>query len=222
MSKQFGGDYTSPNKELAKFVTEVVQEAGIDSQAIVKTDGVGVSVSFQSTLFFETLSADVKPEGRAILDKLAKELAARQKAEGKLYQIVVEGHTDSRPVTAGSFPSNWELSGARASRVVRYFLDDHFTADHLTAIGYADTRPQVDARRPDGSLDEELLAKNRRVVLRILDAAADSIPFPKAESAAQTAAAAPIAPAVGGARAPASAPAAAAPAPVRPASAVKK
>ena len=193
MSKQFGGDYQSPNKDLAKFVTEVVQEAGIDAQAIVKTDGQGVSVAFQSTLFFDTLSADVKPEGRVILDKLAKELDGRQKAEGKTYQVVVEGHTDSRPVTAGTFPSNWELSGARAARVVRYFLDQHFTPDHLTAIGYADTRPEVNARRSDGSWDDALLAKNRRVVLRILNASADSIPFPKAETAAAATTGAPVA-----------------------------
>ena len=188
MSQQFGGDYKSPTQELAKFVTEVVQEAGIDQQAIVKTDGSGVTVAFQSTLFFETLSADVKPEGRQILDKLAKELFERQQAEGKLYQIVVEGHTDSRPVVAGSFPSNWELSGARASRVVRFFLDDHFLPDHLTAIGYGDTRPVVNARQSDGSLDDELLAKNRRVVLRILSGSAESIPFPKFETPAQSAA----------------------------------
>ena len=186
MTKQFGGDYKSPNQELAKFVTEVVQEAGIDSQAVVKTDAQGVSVAFQSTLFFDTLSADVKPEGHQILDKLVKELSERQAADGKKYQIVVEGHTDSRPVTAGAFPSNWELSGARAARVVRFFLDQHFSPDHLTAIGYADTRPEVAARRPDGSLDERLLAKNRRVVLRILSATADSIPFPSGEAAGKT------------------------------------
>src|SRR3712207_9008787 len=58
------------------------------------------------------------------------------------HKIVVEGHTDSRPIISGIYPSNWELSGARAARVVRIFLEQGFPADLLTAIGYADTRPQ--------------------------------------------------------------------------------
>jgi chemotaxis protein MotB len=226
MSKQFGGDFKSPTKELAKFVTEVVQQAGIDSQAIVRTDALGVSVAFQSTLFFDTLSAEVKPEGRQVLERLARELYERQKAENKQYQIVVEGHTDSRPITAGTFPSNWELSGARAARVVRYFLDEHFSPDHMTAIGYADTRPEAPSRLPNGALDEEALAHNRRVVLRILSDSADSIPLPKIETAAlpapgarPVAAAAPgrAAPAAPAARMPASVPAQAPAAPAMPA-----
>jgi flagellar motor protein MotB len=163
---------------------EVIEQANIQGHAVVKTDAQGtVTVAFESTLFFDTLSAEVKPEGRRVLDKLAQELYGKQQKDSKQYQIVVEGHTDPRPITAGTFPSNWELSGARAARVVRYFLDQKFEPDHMTAIGYGDTRPEVNARRPDGSLDESLLAKNRRVVLRILSPTASSIPMPQAEGA---------------------------------------
>jgi chemotaxis protein MotB len=178
LSKQFGGQYEAPTHELAKYMAEVLETANIQDKASVKEESQGVSVAFQSTLFFDTLSADVKPEGRLVLDKLAKKLYEKESRDGKQYQIVVEGHTDSRPILAGTFPSNWELSGARASRIVRYFLDNHFAADHMTAVGYADTRPELDARRADGTLDDALLAKNRRVVLRILSPTADSIPLP--------------------------------------------
>lgn len=179
MSKQFGGDYHSDAKEMAKFVTEVIQEAGVEAQTTVKSEGTGVTVAFQSTLFFDTLSADVKPAGFEILTKIAHDLFEREKLEGKQYQIVVEGHTDSRPITAGTFATNWELSAARATRVIRFFLDQHFPSDHLTAIGYGDTRPDVAARLPDGTLDDDLLSKNQRVVLRILSPNADSIPLPQ-------------------------------------------
>ncbi|MGK5085431.1 flagellar motor protein MotB [Bdellovibrionota bacterium FG-1] len=181
MVNQFGGDYKSPTKELAKFITQILQQAGIEQQVSVKIEGTGVSLIFESTLFFDTLSAEVTPDGRTLLDKLLTMLIGREKAEAKEYQIVVEGHTDSRPILGGNFPSNWELSGARASRVVRYFLEKGFSSDHLTAIGYGDTRPLVPSRKPDGAYDEQALAKNRRVVLRILNPKADAIPFPTKE-----------------------------------------
>src|SRR3954470_1233048 len=61
MSKQFGGEYVSPTKELAKFATEIIQEQGLSQEAMIKSDVLGVSVVFQSTVFFDTLSADVRP-----------------------------------------------------------------------------------------------------------------------------------------------------------------
>src|SRR5690606_17816248 len=97
----------------------------------------------------------------AALDKLIQGIATHQAKENKSYRVVIEGHTDSRPITGGVYPSNWELSGARAARVVRLFLNHGFSADRLTAIGYADTHPEVPSRTPSGDWDSEALAKNR-------------------------------------------------------------
>src|SRR5262249_53587686 len=148
----------------------------------------------------DTLSAEVKPQGQLVLNKLIERLATREASEQKQYKIVVEGHTDSRPVTGGSFPSNWELSGNRASRVVRMFLDKGFNPKLLTAIGYADTHPEVAERAKDGRWNEESLTKNRRVVIRVLEPKMDAIPFPEAgnwteteQAAAATATTAPTA-----------------------------
>ncbi|OFZ71830.1 MAG: hypothetical protein A3K03_04395 [Bdellovibrionales bacterium RIFOXYD1_FULL_44_7] len=177
--KQFGGDYKTANRELARFVTQVMQEAGIEKETVVKSDPLGISITFESAVFFDTLSAEIKPEGKEILTKLISAVSERQDVELKKYKIVVEGHTDSRPVIAGAYPSNWELSGARAATVIRMFLENGFTSDRLTAIGYADTRPAVAARTPAGELDGVALAKNRRVVLRILEPKVDAIPYPE-------------------------------------------
>jgi len=185
--KQFGGEYTSPTKEMAKFATEVIQELGLESTTTIKSDSAGISIVFESTVFFETLSADVSAEGRRILTKLIESIKARQIANAKTYKIVVEGHTDERPIVSGIYPSNWELSGARAARVVRMFLEDGFSSDHLTAIGYADTHPTAVARSPTGVWDEKALAKNRRVVLRILEPKVDAIPYPEEANTANTA-----------------------------------
>ena len=180
VAHQFGGDYQTPNRELAKFVTQMVQEEGIDKDTVVKSDHLGVSIVFQSTLFFDTLSAEVKPEGKQVLHHLISAISNRQIMDLKSYKVVVEGHTDGRPITAGAFASNWELSGSRAARVVRMFIEQGFSPTHLASIGYADTHPEVTpSRRTDGTWDETGLAKNRRVVIRILDPRVDSIPFPE-------------------------------------------
>ncbi len=178
IAKQFGGEYVSATKEMAKFATEIIDELGKETQAIIKSDPQGISIVFESTVFFNTLSADVTQEGELILQKIIQTILKRQKETNKEYNIVVEGHTDGRPIIGGAYPSNWELSGARAARVVRIFLEHGFTPHHLTAIGYADTRPQINSRNSLGQWDEKALVKNRRVVLRILEPKVDSIPFP--------------------------------------------
>jgi chemotaxis protein MotB len=177
--KQFGGEYTSATKEMAKFASEIIQELGVEQKAIVKSDINGVSIVFESTIFFETLSSDVTTQGKQILNKLIQSIKKRQDPAGKQFKIVVEGHTDGRPITGGIYPSNWELSGARAARVIRMFLDQGFASDHLTAIGYADTHPHAPTRNSAGQWDEKALAQNRRVVIRILEPKVDSIPFPE-------------------------------------------
>jgi len=107
---------------------------------------------------------------------------------------VIEGHTDSKPVVSGQYPSNWELSSARASRVVRSFVDRGFDPKQMAALGYADTRPVEESRSPDGKWNEDSLSKNRRVVVRIfherqsqkpteLAAAGEGSPPPSAERA---------------------------------------
>jgi chemotaxis protein MotB len=180
VATKFGGDYKSPTEELTRFVSNVINENGIEKETTVRSDPGGVTVTFQSTLFFDTLSAEVRQEGRAILDKLIVTIQERQDVELKKYKIVVEGHTDSRPVVSGPYASNWELSGARAARVIRMFLERGFAGERLTAIGYADTRSQFPARTLAGTLDEDALAKNRRVVIRILEPRVDSIPYAEA------------------------------------------
>lgn len=185
VSKQFGGQYVVPDStKLAKVMSQVLHEMGIEKDVVIQSDPMGVAVIFQSTVFFETLSSEVKPQGKAILNKLIEGIATRQVKEGKQYKVVVEGHTDSRAIIGGTFPSNWELSGARAARVVRMFLEyGGFSPGNMAAIGYGDTRPQVESRSSTGEFIEEALAKNRRVVLRVMEPNVDSIPYPESAGA---------------------------------------
>jgi chemotaxis protein MotB len=74
------------------------------------------------------------------------------------YFIIVQGHTDSRPVKGGIYPSNWELSSARAGGVVRYLESQGFPSKRMRAVGMADTA-QIE--------DTSDSAQNRRVVIQI-------------------------------------------------------
>jgi chemotaxis protein MotB len=177
VAEHFGTRYESPTEDLGKFVTQIIQENGIAKDVTVTSDGMSVSLAFHSTLLFGSMSAEVSSEGKLILDRILLAILEKQKLLGKEYKFVVEGHTDDQPVLGGPFPSNWELSSARATRVIRMFIEEGFRPANLLAIGYADTQPVAESRNPDGSWNEEALSKNRRVVLRVLLPEVDSIPW---------------------------------------------
>lgn len=189
IAKQFGGEYTSSSQQMAMFATQMLQEMALEQNTIVKSDSSGISLVFESTVFFESSSAELSLQGKKILTGVISRIVDREKNNSKKYKIVVEGHTDGRPIIGGYYPSNWELSAARATRVLRMFLDYGFSSDHVTAIGYADTHPQVPARLPNGRWNEAALTKNRRVVLRILEPSTDSIPYPESDTGGETKAA---------------------------------
>lgn len=77
------------------------------------------------------------------------------------HHIVVAGHTDTRTIRNARYPSNWELSGARAGSVVRYLQQQGIAGSRLSAVGLADTRPLGDNTTLEGR------AKNRRVELTL-------------------------------------------------------
>jgi len=185
LSKQFGGEFHSPAQEGARFMTQFIEIEGLKKEAEVRAEAVGLSIVFRSRLFFDSLSAEIRPEGLEILNKLIGAIRKREEMEQTKFRIVIEGHTDGRPVIGGVFPSNWELSGARASRVVRSFLENGFRSGDMISIGYGDTRPEYFERTDEGEWNDEALSKNRRVVIRILKKDATMIPMPQAPASPQ-------------------------------------
>ena len=117
----------------------------------------GLRVSMKEGGFFESGKAEVKPEANAILAELAAKLVKFSN------QLRVEGHTDNIPIRSRTFPSNWELSSARATNVTRV-LSERFgvPADKMSATGYGEHRP-VSSNASDAGR-----ARNRRVDLVIL------------------------------------------------------
>ncbi|AVM74446.1 peptidoglycan -binding protein [Magnetospirillum gryphiswaldense] len=117
---------------------------------------------FQSELLFDSASADLGVSGEQQVRQLAKTLIDLSKQIPKEVNWVlrVDGHTDKRPIKSGRFPSNWELSTARAISVIRTLIDAGVPADRLAAAGFGEFLPL------DNSDSEAALAKNRRIEIR--------------------------------------------------------
>ena len=122
------------------------------------------TLEMSSALFFDSGSASLSKAGQAILLEIATKLHSDRFRD---YQITVEGHTDDAPINTPRFPSNWELSTARASAVVHLFLDQGIPARRLRAAGYADTFPKAPNRDASGIPIAENQAQNRRVVIKL-------------------------------------------------------
>jgi len=124
---------------------------------------VGDRFRFQSELFFDSASAEIGPEGRQTLDQLAETFAtiSERIPEDIDWVLQVEGHTDRRPIQTEAFPSNWELSTARALNIVHYLSDQGLPEARLAAAGFGEHQPVDEANTP------EAWARNRRIELRL-------------------------------------------------------
>ena len=123
---------------------------------------VGDRFVFQSEVLFASGEAQMTVEGLAAIDQLAAAIIAIEKEIPNEidWAIQVDGHTDNRPIS-GRFPSNWELSTARAISVVRYLISKGVPAKRLVAAGYGEFQPLE-----DGATDE-VLRRNRRIELKL-------------------------------------------------------
>ena len=124
---------------------------------------VGDRFVFATEVLFGSGSAEISLQGMPELDKLAdalKELDAEIPSDLN-WVLRVDGHTDDRPINSALFPSNWELSAARAISVVRYLISRGIKPERLVAAGFGEFHP-ID---PDDT--EEARAKNRRIELKL-------------------------------------------------------
>lgn len=111
----------------------------------------GIQLTLNDSLLFESASARVTPKGLDLLAVISRVVKPMKRP------IRVEGHTDNRPIATSRYPSNWELSTARAVNVVQFFVKQGIPARRLSAAGYGSSKPRVsndsDAHR----------SRNRRV-----------------------------------------------------------
>jgi len=128
-----------------------LDELGPDIDVIVNEEAVRFRIN--SEVLFAPGQAELTASGEAVLERLVQVLLRDD------YPISVEGHSDSVPIKNKAFPSNWELSSSRATRVLRHLVYSGIAAQRLRATGYADTHPLASNATAAGR------ASNRRVEL---------------------------------------------------------
>jgi chemotaxis protein MotB len=145
-------------RRLKQQIDQYAREKGIQSkvQTVIAQRGLVIRLLTDRVLF-DSGMADLKPAATPVLSKVAQIL----REEGS-HQVMVEGHTDPVPIAGSVFPTNWELSTARASRVVRFLVDHGATSRRLSAAGYAYLHPIATNSTAAGR------SRNRRVEIVLL------------------------------------------------------
>lgn len=142
---------------LLERLEDYIRDQGLEASLKVTRETPGIVIRFADTVLFDLGRDELKPEARTLLERMAVFLG------GETYHVRVEGHTDNLPISTERFPSNWELSTARATRVVRFLAETKaMDPTRLSAVGFGEFRPLV----PNTTAANRAL--NRRVDLVIL------------------------------------------------------
>ncbi len=144
---------------------EMSRLVGRETDALkIKMRPDSVAIILKGNFFFGSGKADLTSGAIKVLNQIVPTLAKSP------YDIVVEGHSDNIPMRSKQFPSNWELSSARASAVARYLLKNGFNKKRIKVMGMADTAPMYPNTDENGKSIPENQKKNRRVTLLVFPA----------------------------------------------------
>jgi len=154
---------TEDMRQVAQDLLKVLAPLVKDNQVKITQSLRGVTLEINASVLFAPGQAILQAESAKALGAVAQVLAQVPN------RIQIEGHTDDAPISTVYYPSNWELSSARASSAVRLFDSNGVNAERMVAIGYADNRPVVP------NTDNESRARNRRVTVLIISELQDKV-----------------------------------------------
>lgn len=136
-------------------ILQYVEERDLQTKVEVTGGTNEIRISFLDNVLFDSAKADLKPEASSLLAQISEALTAYQ---DDIQLIRVEGHTDNLPIRTPQFPTNWELSTARATNVTRFFVEKAgINPMSMAAAGYSEYHPVADNSTPEGR------GRNRRV-----------------------------------------------------------
>lgn len=138
-------------EDMAQQVRDLAQKTGMGDMMSVTSSSKGVRLRVKGKILFESGQAHVLDPAKKLLDGIVQVMNKYS------FYLTVEGHTDSAPISTAQFPSNWELSAARAAAVLRYLVTKGVPDSRVSAIGYASNYPVADNSSEDGR------NQNRRV-----------------------------------------------------------
>ena len=148
------GTGASNMDDLHQMIADYLNKIGLAGRISLERTKTGIELTFESAMLFASGTADIDDSGVEILNHVGTLL----KGLPQKFVVDAEGYADNRPINSPRYPSNWELSSARAGAVVRLLEAQGIPGSRLRAIGFGSTRPL------DGHGDSEI---NRRVLIRI-------------------------------------------------------
>ena len=134
------GELKSQN-QIKEELEEIIETTGLKNSAVVIKDPRGVAIELDGDICFESASTQIQTNLEMVLNEVSEKLLV---SKGDFRMVIVEGHTDSQKIPKelqNYFPTNWELSAARASSVVNYLIEQGVNSGRLQASGYADRWP---------------------------------------------------------------------------------
>ncbi len=143
---------------------EDAEKMGLGEGVGIGADGKGAVLDINSLILFDGNSIKLREDAKPALNKIAELLSSNKY---KRFQVVVEGHTDDVPFHSAEFPSNWELSSARAGTIVRYFIGRQLEPTRFQAVGMAGVSPKYPNLNHFGEPIPENRIRNRRVVIHV-------------------------------------------------------
>jgi chemotaxis protein MotB len=153
MSSQQTPDLSTLANRMAQAMAKLVM---VD-KVIIRQHKDWLEVEIQNDVLFPSGSAMLSPEAVALMKTVGAALADINNP------IFIEGHTDNVPINTAQYPSNWELSAARAASVLKLLGDNGVAPTQMTVLGYGEQRPLQSNETAEGR------AANRRVILAILE-----------------------------------------------------
>ncbi len=159
-TQEISGDASNTDSQLSEVSRNAIDDLASDPDITVIHTPKGLFITLSDGILFQSGESELRPEGYPVLNKII------QVIQGNKLGVRIEGHTDNVSIRSERFPSNWDLSIARAVHVVKYFVDaGKIAPQRLSAVGYGESKPLYPN---DGPVNR---GKNRRVeiILEMMD-----------------------------------------------------
>ncbi len=165
MGGKFGTvDISTPFDGVIRELKGVVEINKAFRDMTIESSDKSVEMEMSSATFFQPYTAELAPEK---LPMLAEIVASLKSVDFLDYRITIEGHTSDSAPQSGLFATNWELSSARAARMVRVFIENGIKPANIKAVGLADSQPKVPNLYMNGNAISANREKNERVVVKL-------------------------------------------------------
>jgi chemotaxis protein MotB len=154
----------TPLADIKKRLDSILVQERKQNVVSVNLGERGIEMQFSSSALYTAGSADINSGAAKIMAKVSNAIKIIDEFD---FKVDVEGHTDDVPIKTARYPSNWELSSARATNIVRFMIASKVDPYRLKAAGFADTRPLAPNIDKNGASNKSNQAKNRRILIRI-------------------------------------------------------